>query len=188
MMKNFFNFVFELIKIVLISIVIIVPIRYFLIQPFYVKGASMEPSFHDHEYLIIDEISYRLNDPKRGDVIVFRYPRDPQEYFIKRVIGLPGEKLEIKDGIIFIYNTQNPTGSALEENYLPQDLKTYSNSSDIISLGKDEYYVLGDNRNASKDSRVFGAVKRSFLIGRVLWRGFPFDKAGFIKGVEYSYN
>jgi signal peptidase I len=87
-MRNFLSFVFELVKIVVISLVIIIPIRYFLIQPFYVKGASMEPNFHDHEYLIIDEITYRFKDPQRGDIIVFRYPRDPQEFFIKRIIFL----------------------------------------------------------------------------------------------------
>lgn len=187
MLKNFFNFIFELIKIVVISVVIIVPIRYFLIQPFYVKGASMEPTFYDHEYLIIDEISYRLNDPKRGDIIVFRYPRDPQEYFIKRVVGLPGEKIQIKEGGVYIYSKENPSGLILEEKYLPPDLKTYGSANEIVSLDKDEYFVLGDNRNSSKDSRVFGAVERSFLIGRVLWRGWPFSRAGFIESAEYSY-
>ena len=187
MFKNFFNFIFELIKIVVISVVIIVPIRYFLIQPFYVKGASMEPTFYDHEYLIIDEISYRFNDPRRGDVIVFRYPRDPQEYFIKRVIGLPGEKIQIKEGGVYIYNKENPAGFPLEEKYLLADLKTHSSTNEIVSLDKDEYFVLGDNRNSSKDSRIFGAVERNFLIGRVLWRGWPFSRAGFINSAEYSY-
>lgn len=187
MFKNFFNFIFELIKIVVISVVIIVPIRYFLIQPFYVKGASMEPAFYDHEYLIIDEISYRFNDSKRGEVIVFRYPRDPQEYFIKRVIGLPGEKVQIKDGSVYIYNKENPVGFLLEEKYLSPDLKTYGSTNEIVSLDKDEYFVLGDNRNSSKDSRIFGPVKRSFIIGRVLWRGWPFSRAGFINSAEYSY-
>ena len=97
MFKNFLSFVFELIKIVVISLVIIIPVRYFLIQPFYVKGASMEPNFYDHEYLIIDEITYRFNEPQRGDIIVFRYPRNPQEYFIKRLIAMPGEEVQIKD-------------------------------------------------------------------------------------------
>jgi signal peptidase I len=87
MLKN----IWEFLKIVIVSLLIILPIRYFIIQPFYVKGASMEPNFHDREYLIIDEISYRFNEPQRGQVIVFRYPNNPQEYFIKRVIGLPGD-------------------------------------------------------------------------------------------------
>lgn len=147
----------------------------------------MEPSFYDHEYLIIDEISYRFNDPKRGDVIVFRYPLDPQEYFIKRIIGLPGEKIQIKEGKVYLYNNENPTGKILEEAYLEEGMDTYSSTNEIISLDKDEYFILGDNRNASKDSRVFGPVKRSFVIGRVLLRGWPFNRAGLIDGVEYGY-
>ena len=177
MVKNFFLFVFELIKIVTISLIIIIPIRHFLIQPFYVKGASMEPNFHDSEYLIIDELSYELKTPKRGDIIVFRYPRNPQEFFIKRVIGLPGEKVQIQDGMVFITNSTNPNGIALDEPYLATGTKTYGLSdNDVITLGKDEYYVLGDNRNSSKDSRSFGPVNKSFIIGRVLLRGWPFDK------------
>jgi signal peptidase I len=185
-MKNFFSFIFELLKVVAISIVIIIPIRYFLIQPFYVKGASMEPTFHDHEYLIIDEISYRFGEPKRGDVIVFRYPRDPREYYIKRVIGLPGEKIQVKGGNIFIYNDNNPEGFNLEEKYLPNNLETYGTTEEIINVGQGEYYVFGDNRPTSKDSRNFGPVKRSFLIGKVLLRGWPFDRAGVFGEVQYQ--
>ena len=84
------SYILELVHVVVISLAIIIPIRYFLIQPFYVKGASMEPSFYDHEYLIIDEISYRFREPQRGDVVVFKYPNDPSQYFIKRIIGMPG--------------------------------------------------------------------------------------------------
>lgn len=186
-MRNFLSFIFELLKVVAISIVIIIPIRYFLIQPFYVKGASMEPNFHDHEYLIVDEISYRFEEPKRGDVIVFRYPRDPREYYIKRVIGLPGEKIQVKGGDILIYNENNPDGFKLEEKYLPKDLETYGTTEEIISVQPGEYYVFGDNRPTSKDSRNFGPVKKSFVIGKVLLRGWPFDRAGFIDGVQYQY-
>ncbi|HED05751.1 MAG TPA: signal peptidase I [Ignavibacteria bacterium] len=187
MFKNFLNFVFELVKIVVISLIIIIPVRYFLIQPFYVKGASMEPNFHDHEYLIVNEIKYRFLEPERGDVIVFKYPINPQEYFIKRVIGLPGEKIQIKDGDIHIYNADNPQGEILKEPYLPSGLKTYGLSKEAVSLGKDEYFVLGDNRNSSKDSRSFGPVKRSFIVGRVLLRGWPFNKAGFFKEIKYQF-
>ena len=187
MIKNFFNFVFELIKVVVISLIIILPIRYFLIQPFYVKGASMEPNFYDHEYLIIDEISYRFNEPKRGDIMVFRYPRNPQEYFIKRIIGLPEERIQIKQGKIYIYNRNYPDGLELAEPYLNNGGQTYSLNENIISLAKDEYYVLGDNRGSSKDSRSFGPVDRSFIIGRVLLRGWPFDRINLFESTEYSY-
>ncbi len=184
-MKNFFVFLFELVKIVVISLVIIIPIRYFLIQPFYVKGASMEPNFYDHEYLIVDEISYKFNDAQRGDIVVFRYPKDPQEFFIKRLIGLPGETVQIKDGEVIIYNSENIQGMILDEFYLPDNLKTYSNTDDKIELGEDEYFVLGDNRNSSKDSRSFGPVNKTFITGKVLLRGWPFDRVTLFEAPTY---
>ena len=189
MLKNFFSFVFELIKIVVISLVIIITIRYFLIQPFYVKGASMEPNFYDHEYLIIDEISYRFKDPGRGDIVVFRYPVNPQEYFIKRIVALPGEKVQIKDGKVYIYddNYTGLDGTVLDELYLGDGVKTYSLSDETVSLGEDEYFVLGDNRNSSKDSRSFGAVNQSFITGKVLLRGWPFDRINLFQTPEYQY-
>lgn len=186
-LKNFFSFVFELVKIVVISLVIIIPIRYFLIQPFYVKGASMEPSFYDHEYLIIDEISYRFNEPKRGDIIVFRYIRNPQEFFIKRIIGLPGEKIVLKDGDVYVFNKDNNEGKKIDEPYLAAGTKTYSLNLDTFELGANEYFVLGDNRAASKDSRSFGPVKISFVIGKVLFRGWPFDRVNIFNQQSYSF-
>ena len=187
MLKNFFVFVVELLKIVIISLVIIIPVRYFLIQPFYVKGASMEPNFYDSEYLIIDEISYRFHEAQRGDIIVFRYPKDPQEYFIKRVIGLPGEEVQIKDGEITIFNSTNPNGFVLKETYLDPELKTNSLTQEKITLGGKEYYVLGDNRNQSKDSRSFGPVDKSFIIGRVLFRGWPFNRVTVFDTPQYGF-
>ncbi len=186
MIKNFFSFVLELIKVVIISLAIILPIRYFLIQPFYVKGASMEPSFYDHEYLIIDEISYRFREPQRGDIIVFRYPQNPQEYFIKRLIGLPGEKVQLKDGDVYLYNQQSPDGFKLNEPYLSPGTKTYGFNEEILSLGRDEFYLLGDNRNSSKDSRSFGPVNKSFIIGRVLFRGWPVNRVNFFSAPAYE--
>lgn len=186
MIKDFFVFVYELLKIVVISLVIIIPVRYFLIQPFYVKGASMEPNFFDHEYLIVDEISYRFSDPERGDIIVFRYPRNPQEYFIKRLIALPGEEVQVKGGEVIVFNDANPEGMVLEESYLAENTKTYGLSEDKVILANDEYFVLGDNRNQSKDSRSFGPVNESFIIGKVFFRGFPFDRIKMFETFEYS--
>lgn len=186
MIKEFFSFLFELIKIVVISLVIIFPIRYFLIQPFYVKGASMEPNFYDHEYLIIDEITYRFNAPQRGDIVVFRYPRNPQEYFIKRIIGLPGEKVQIKDGKVYVFNEKNPNGFVLEEKYLNNETSTYSLSEDVVTLSNDEIFVLGDNRNSSKDSRSFGPVNKSYITGKVLLRGWPFDRINYFAPPQYN--
>ena len=132
-MKNFL-FVWELVKVVLISAAIIIPIRHFLIQPFFVKGDSMEPNFLDKEYLI-DELSYRLLQRSVGNNC-FRYPRDPQEYFIKRLIGLPGEQVQIKDGQVIIFNNEYPEGMVLTENYLPENLETFSDSEEKLPLAQ----------------------------------------------------
>lgn len=188
-MKKFFLFIWEITKVVAISLAIILPVRYFLIQPFYVKGASMEPNFHDHEYLIIDELTYRFSAPERGQVIVFRYPRNPQEYFIKRVIGLPGEQVQIKDGKVIIFNAEHPEGFAINEKYLSNELITFDSSELKITVGPDEYFVLGDNRTASKDSRSFGPVNKSFITGKVLFRGWPLNEVTvFNKDYWPQYN
>jgi signal peptidase I len=167
-------FFVEVIQIILISSAIIIPIRYFLIQPFYVKGASMEPNFYDSEYLIIDELSYRLRTPERGEIVVFRYPRNPSEFFIKRVIGLPGETVEVSGGHVTIYNEDHPNGVLLTEAYLG-DVST--DGMKKSTLGADEYWVMGDNRPESMDSRSFGPVKREQFIGRVWVRGLPLNRA-----------
>lgn len=174
-MRKFFLFIWEIAKVVSISLAIILPIRYYLIQPFYVKGASMEPNFHDHEYLIVDEISYRFNQPERGQVIVFRYPKNPQEYFIKRIVGLPNEEVQIKDGKVIVYNNENPKGLTLKEDYLANNLHTYNDSEIKIKVSENEYFVLGDNRSASRDSRSFGPIDKSFITGKILFRGWPLD-------------
>lgn len=176
------SFLFEVVQIVLISSAIIIPIRYFLIQPFYVKGASMEPNFYDQEYLIIDELTYRFRDPFRGEIVVFKYPRDPSQYFIKRVVGLPGETIEVTGGNVMIYNTQHPNGLVLEEAYLEE-----STTGKIrVTLGENEYYVFGDNRDSSLDSRSFGAITRDYVIGRVWVRGLPLDRMGTFELPAYN--
>ncbi len=184
-MKKFLAFVFDIVKMVVISLAIIIPVRYFLVQPFYVKGESMEPNFHENEYLMVDEISYRFNPPQRGEVVVFRYPKDPQDYYIKRLIGLPGETVFIKDGSVYVTATTGETFK-IEEDYLPSYISTIALSEEPITLSEDEYFVLGDNRNASKDSRSFGAVKKSFIIGRVFLRGLPIHEFGLIKSGTFS--
>lgn len=166
-------FFLELGKIVLISLVIVVPIRYFIIQPFIVKGSSMEPNFQNGNYLIIDEISYRFQKPKRGDVVVFKFA-PTGDYFIKRIIGLPNETIEINNGQIFIVNSKNPQGFILDEPYLKN---SYTSGNIKITLTSTEYFVLGDNREASYDSRRWGALKEKQIIGRALLRLYPFNKA-----------
>ncbi len=178
-------FIWETVKIIIISLIIIIPVRYYLIQPFYVSGASMEPNFYDHEYLIIDEISYRFSDPQRGDIVVFKYPKNPSDFFIKRIIGLPNEKITINSNKITIVNTKNPGGYILDESlYLPDNTPTPNNAN--ITLGQDEYFVLGDNRTSSLDSRIFGAITKSDIIGRTWVRGWPIDKFTVFKRPTYE--
>jgi len=181
--KRILQFVWDLFKVVCISLAIIIPVRYFLIQPFYVKGASMEPSFYDHEYLIINEITYRFNNPERGDIVVFKYPKDPSQYFIKRIVGLPGEKIEIVDEHIYVYDN-NQKIVLDESSYLQEESKNFGSSS--WTLGADEYYVLGDNRDYSLDSRSFGPVYRDLIVGKVWFRGWPFWRLTIFEDVDYG--
>lgn len=178
------DFSIESIKIVILSLIVIAGIRMFIMQPFFVSGKSMEPNFHDGDYLIVDEISYRIGDPKRGDVIIFRYPNDPSEYYIKRIVGLPGEKIGINENEIKIYNVENPEGFKLsEELYIPEN--TITTGTYTRELKNDEYYVLGDNRIASADSRVWGVLEKHFIVGRAWIRAWPFDNLSVFKDISY---
>jgi len=183
--KQILIFGWEVFKVVVISLAIIIPVRYFLIKPFYVKGASMEPNFYDHEYLIIDEISYRFADPDRGDSVVFRYPFDRSQYFIKRIIGLPGEKIKVSGGEVLVFNSATAEYEVLVEDYLLPAMKTLGEVE--VELGVDEYYLLGDNRLASLDSRAFGSIKRQDIVGRTWLRGWPFYRIGIVSNnLEYN--
>lgn len=169
----------EVIKIIVISLVIVLPIRYYIAQPFIVRGASMEPNFEDREYLVIDELSFYFREPKRHEVIVFRYPRDPRQFFIKRIIGLPGERVEISKGKVKVINAEKPDGFTLDEQYLnPPNRPTYPDLG--VTLGQGEYFVLGDNRDFSSDSRVWGALSEDRVVGRVVFRAWPVGKFGTV--------
>jgi len=181
-MKSFFVFLWEILKIVIISLLIVVPIRYFLFQPFFVKGQSMEPNFENSDYLIIDEISYRFGSPQRGEVVVFKYPQNPFQRYIKRIVGLPGETVEIEDGKVIIFNQ---VGSQIldESDYLPASCQT---PGDVrVSLNEDEYFVLGDNRVSSADSRSWGPLPKENIIGRVLFRAWPFTALAKFEAPAY---
>jgi signal peptidase I len=182
--SSFGSFVLEIIKIVVICLAIIIPIRFYLIQPFFVKGESMEPNFSDKEYLIIDQISYRFTDIERGDVVVFRYPIDPSQFYIKRIVGLPGETVEIKNGEITVFNQGDTEGTLLDEKYIPPTIETPGEVN--YKLGEEEYFVLGDNRNASSDSRAWGALPASNIVGKAWVRVFPVSKAQAFSAPQYS--
>ena len=168
----------EVVKVLLISLAIVLPIRYFIVQPFIVRGASMEPNFHDGQYLIIDEASYGFRKPSRGEVIVFHYPKDPSQFFIKRIIGLPGERVELKKGRVTIFNAENTKGMLLDEPYLPPNRLTYPDEN--VALNSTEYFLMGDNRDFSSDSRFWGPMDIKFMVGRTLFRAWPINTAGFV--------
>lgn len=181
-LSEFWLFAWETVKIVLISLAIIIPIRYYIAQPFFVKGASMESAFQDGDYLIINEVTYRFSEPQRGDVIVFRFPEDPSQFFIKRIIGLPNETISIQNNKVTIFNERDPTGFVLDESlYLDFDQKTTGTLR--MKLDSNEYFVLGDNRVASSDSRRWGPLQNYFIVGKAQLRAWPFnriDKFGVI--------
>ena len=180
------QYVWEIVKIVVISLIIIIPIRLYVIQPFIVEGDSMMPNFHDGEYLIVDEISYRFNSPQRGDVVIFHPPSDPKNYFIKRIIGLPGETVELREGKIYIYNSEYPDGIRLNEaNYLTQ---SSINEESLVELADDQYYVVGDNRDNSLDSRRIGPITSASIKGRAFFRAFPFNSINLLRTPEYFFN
>lgn len=174
-MKSFLYALREIIEIVLVAVLVVFGVRSFLVQPFLVSGASMEPNFHGGDYILINELSYRFRAPERGEVVVFRYPGDERTFFIKRIIGLPGERVVITDGKLFIYNKEHPQGMLItEKQYLPIDLKTVGEKD--VTLSDSEFFVMGDNRDASFDSRQWGPLKKSEVVGSVWMRLWPLNK------------
>ena len=176
-------FVWDLAKILIIALVIIVPFRMLIAEPFVVSGLSMMPTYKNYDYLIIDRLSYRFSQPARGDVIVFKYPRDTSQYFIKRVIGLPGETVTCPEGKVDVTDV-NGNKIELSENYLPERTQTLS-CKVKQTLQSNEYFVLGDNRNASSDSRVWGVLPYNDIVGKVWARVYPFSQAKFVHTPSY---
>jgi signal peptidase I len=186
-MKTFFSasafaFIWETLKIVVLALLIVIPIRYFLFQPFFVRGQSMEPNFENGDYLIIDELSYRFEGPKRGEVVVFRYPYNRSQTYIKRIIGLPGEMIEIQDNKVIIYSEGK--AEVLDETvYLSPDIQTTGEIR--IRLDENEYFVLGDNRAVSSDSRKWGPLKKGDIIGKVSIRAWPLTALAKVEAPVY---
>lgn len=173
-----FQYAMEAVRVIVLAIVIVLPVRYFLIQPFNVVGASMLPNFENSDYLIIDELRYRFQEPQRGEVVVFHPPGSRGQDYIKRVIGLPGETVMVANGVVRIATAEHPQGFLLDETaYLGN---TVTPGEARVSLAPGQYFLMGDNRTVSLDSRSFGAVPRENIIGRVWVRGLPIEKIGSI--------
>lgn len=169
----------EVVKFTIIASLIVIPFRLFVAQPFIVSGASMVPTIHSRDYLVTDMVTYRLEKPQRGDVIVFRYPLDPSMYFVKRIIGLPGETVVIKNGMVSVHLGEEKE-TVLEEPYIADENKSYESISTTLDGG--EYFVLGDNRSGSSDSRVWGPLQEKFILGRALVRLYPLEKMEILPG------
>jgi signal peptidase I len=186
MVKTFLkSFWGELLQIVFISLVIVIPFRIYIAQPFLVSGPSMDDTFANGQYLIVDQLSYHLRDPLRGEVVIFHYPLDTKKFFIKRVIGLPGETVQIKSGQVTICQPDCETDMnkfVLDEPYVKQDKLSPPRGDSIITLKTNEYFVLGDNRSVSSDSRIWGPVKRDQFTGRPFIRLIPLNKISLFPG------
>ncbi|MES2215882.1 MAG: signal peptidase I [Patescibacteria group bacterium] len=175
----------EWLQVILIALVISLPIRFFIAEPFVVNGASMDPTFSTGQFLIVDRLTYRFEQPSRGDVIVFKYPNNPSVYFIKRIIGLPGETLSIKDGIVTVINSENPKGLTLDETYIDQTHRSHETTT--TKLGANQYFVMGDNRAQSSDSRVWGALDKGLITGRPIVRLLPVNQLSILPGIHHEY-
>ncbi len=182
---SFGLFLWDLVKIFILAMVIILPVRMFVAEPFMVSGSSMVPNYHDRDYLIIDRLSYRFHEPQRGDVVVLKFPKDTTQYFIKRIIGLPGETITCDKGRVLVEKTGQDKNIVLEEAYIPAKAVT-QNCRPKQTLGSNEYFVLGDNRLASSDSRVWGILPKDDIVGKVWLRVFPFSNFGFMTTPSYA--
>lgn len=177
----------NLIFFALLVLIIVLPIRVYVAKPFIVSGASMFPTFNTWHYLIIDQLSYKLSSPERGDVIVFRFPQNPSRFFIKRIIGLPNETVQLNGTTVTIINDEFKDGFVLDEPYVSPENTQKENL--IMRLGDDEYFVMGDNRKASADSRSWGPLESYRIIGRAYLRLFPFSEVDVLPGATtYEIN
>ncbi len=174
----------ELFVLTIVAFLIAVVVRTFIAQPFVVSGDSMLPSFKQNDYLVIDEVTYDFEKPKRGDIAVFRYPLDPSVYFIKRIVGIPGDAVVIHNGVVSLRVQGATTTNTLAEPYILPAMQKVDTST--TTLGEDEYFALGDNRNESFDSRVWGPVPERYIVGRALVRVFPITSFGTLPG-EYHF-
>lgn len=188
--KDFMYFLFDLAKTGVIVFVIAFCLRYFAVQPFIVDGESMMPNYVNNEYILAEKISYLTGTPKRGDVIVFRYPNNPSVSYIKRIIGLPGETVKIENNTVSITNDKNQSSVVLNEKYLPGDILTLAEGTQSgaysIKVAPNDYFVMGDNRQHSSDSREWGLLPKSNIIGRSWLTILPTTRFGIQKRITYT--
>ena len=185
-MRKFLASFLEVLEIAVVAVVAVFIVRTFLVQPFLVSGSSMSPNFSNGDYVLVDELTYHLRAPERGEVAVFHDPQDYSTYFIKRVIGLPNERVTIKNDVITVFNSAHPHGFALDESYLPQG--TYTSGDYDVTLSSSTYLMLGDNRPFSYDSRMWGTLPKSNIVGLVRVRLWPLNEMTAFAAPQYSNN
>lgn len=185
MMSRLGAFFLDILQVLIFAVSIFLFIYLLVLQPHKIKGASMEPNFHDGEFLLTDKVTYRFNEPQRGDVVVFKAPPDEANEFIKRIIAVPGERVKVEGGKVFI------NGQQLTEEYLEPGLATLSGS--VLAEGQEyivpegQYVMLGDNRNHSLDSRNIGFIGKEKITGRAWLLYWPINEAGVVKAPNYNF-
>lgn len=182
--KKIINFFFDFLETTVVALSIFVVAYLFIVQPHEIKGNSMEPNFHNNEYILTDKISYRFSEPQRGDVIIFKAPMNPDVDYIKRIIGLPGDRLKVQNGSVYI------NGNKLDEPYLVDQTNLfpgyYLQEGVEITIPPEEYFAMGDNRPHSSDSREFGPIDVKTIIGKAFLRYWPITKFGLVPKVTYQ--
>ncbi len=187
--SSLWSTVVDVIETIVVAAAIFVVVYLFLLQPHQVKGASMEPNFHDGEYILTDKISYRFSEPKRGDVVVFKAPTNPDVDFIKRIVALPGERLKINNNTIVIFNDEHPKGFTLSEPYEvmePIAGGSHIKEGRVVEVPAENYFVFGDNRTHSFDSREWGPLPKKSIVGKAWLRYWPVSRISIIRGVSFS--
>jgi signal peptidase I len=183
-MRKFFASLLEVLEIAVIAVAAVFIVRSFLVQPFLVSGTSMVPTFSNGDYVLTDELTFRIRPPERGEVVVFHDVSDYSTFLIKRVIGLPGETVIIKNNTVTIENKQNPNGFVLNESYLPSGTVTSGDQS--WTLSSSSYFMMGDNRAVSYDSRSWGPLPANDIVGLVRFRLWPFNAIQIFSAPQYS--
>lgn len=173
--------IIDFIKTTIIVVFLALIIRLFVVQPFIVEGQSMLPTFSNNDYLITEKISYSIRSPERGEIVIFHPPDNPSINYIKRLVGLPGDSIEVKDQSVYV-NTQK-----INEPYLTSNEQTNVATKDFtLTLKSGEYFVLGDNRNHSRDSREIGPIPYSSIVSRVWVRLLPVDNVRAFAAIDYE--
>ncbi len=176
-MKQFLLPFWEVIEVLAVALISFFLIKTLVVQPFIVNGPSMEPTFYSNQYVLVDEITYKFREPQRGEIVVFRNPRNESEFYIKRIIGLPGEVVTVTDNEVDI------NGKKLNESYIT--VKNGMMQKDF-TLKTSEYFVMGDNRPQSFDSRGWGPLDKKEIIGMVRLRFLPFKNLTFFEDPSYN--